>query len=472
MTGVTPASKNALVDFVGRARRAVGYLRAAPFDLVTSEGRSQERYRLIAVSGAAAITAKVAAAAAGIALVPMVVHHVGKDQFGLWMVVSSLVVWMQLADFGIANGLSNALAEAHGRDDRVSAGNYLSSALAATLALVLLCLPLLAAAYTGLQWDRILKIDDAVLAELATDALLLVGLAFVINIPLSLVSRVLVAYQRGYVASISQAAATVLSFAGMAIAVYVKAGLLWLVGIAAFAPVLVNLALWLALPRAIGHLRLGISGVTRAAVSRVAASSVPLFFFQCGALLLNQLVNVVIARTESLSVVTDYNVILRIYLFVFAIAAALSSPFYAAIREAFEKREAQWVVRAVRHSLSIRVLSTLPFALVLLVAGDLIVRLWIGKTMAAPIGFVGWACVCVSLVLAASSSLLSEVLSSLDDIWSQVGIVLLSAATVLILMTTLIPRMGVAGVFLAMAASTLYPIGWSYRRLGRKLAGA
>jgi len=187
-----------IVRLVGRARRTVGYLRTAPFDLATSEGRSQERYRLIAVSGAAAFVSKVVAAAAGIASVPMVVHHVGKDQFGLWMVVSSLVVWMQLADFGIANGLSNALAEAHGRDDREAASGYLSSALAATSVIAMLCLPLLAAAYIGLPLSRILKIEDAALSALAADALLLVGLAFVINIPLSLVGRVFTAYQRSY----------------------------------------------------------------------------------------------------------------------------------------------------------------------------------------------------------------------------------------------------------------------------------
>jgi O-antigen/teichoic acid export membrane protein len=205
--------------------------------------------------------------------------------------------------------------------------------------------------------------------------------------------------------------------------------------------------------------------ISRSAFSRVAASSVPMFLFQIGALLVNQLVNLVIARTATLALVTDYNVVLRLYIFVFAIAAGLSSPFYAAIREAHERGEARWAWKAMRYSLSVRVLATLPFAAILVAAGDLLVSWWIGASIARPIGTWGWACVSLCLLLSAISSLLSEVLQSLDDIWAQVGIVFLSAATVLGLLGVLIPGLGVPGVFLAMAASTIFPLGWSYRRL-------
>jgi O-antigen/teichoic acid export membrane protein len=471
MTSPPTVAMNAVVAHLWRrAKQSLGYLKSPPFDTSSGEGRSQERYRLIALSGATAIAARVIAAATGMASVPMVLDHIGKEQFGLWMVVSSLVVWMQVADFGIANGLSNALAEAHGRQDRAAAEGYLSSALAATMAVALLCLPLLWAGHAWVPWDRVLNITDPALGDIAADAFLVLGLGFVVNIPAALIVRVFSAYQRGYIANISQAAASILSLMILALAIRLQLGVLWLVAVASFVPVLVNLALWQALPKACAGLRVSTKSIMRTAVLRVARSSAPLFFFQCGALLVNQVVNVVVANVANLSVVADYNVILRIYLFVFSIAAALSTPFYPAIREAFEKQERSWVSRAIRRSVSIRVLATLPFVIVLLGAGDLLVEIWLGKAMAQHIGFAGWLSVCAALVLSSASSLLSEVLSSMDEIWPQIGVVFLSAATVIALMIFLVPVVGVAGVFVAMALSTLYPIGWSLQRLKKLVA--
>ena len=449
-------------------QRAINILRRTSPGMPELERRSRERYRLIALSGATAIGTKVVTALVGLATVPMVVHYVGKEQFGLWMVISSLVVWMQLADFGITNGLTNALSEAYGRDDPDAASSYLSSAFALTVILAFICLLPLAAAYLWVPWADVLSLANPELAAMANDAVLLVGLAFVINIPVSLVTRAYVAYQRTYIISISQAVSSVVSFFGMWFAVQYETNLLGLVAISVFTPVLFNFGLWLWMPSLDTALTLQRVGINRLALSRVAKSSVPLFIFQFGALLVNQLVNVFIARLANLSLVADYNMILRIYMFIFSISAALSSPFYAAIRDAFERNDIRWMTTAVRRSLVVRMLALAPFALILIFLGDRIMSVWVGVGNAIAIGVLGWVCVISSLVLASISSLLSETLSSLDDIWSQIGMVFLSAAIVIFLMYLLIPTIGVPGVFFAMAASTLIPIFWLARRLKQK----
>lgn len=455
---------------ISRVARTIRKMRKLPVNLPEGERQSLERYRFIAFSGGASLVARLVSAFVGLASVPMVVHHVGKDQFGLWMVVSSLVVWMQLADFGITNGLSNALTEAHGRDDVDAASNYLSSSLVATMLIAAIGLPLLSVGYIYVPWGEFLGISSPALLQLAGDAFLVVGLAFIANIPASLAGRAFIAYQRGYVTSFSQAIGSVLSFAGMWVAVRNGAPLLWLVAISAFSPVLVNVALWPLLKGLDPRLKFRSRGINQTALLRVANSSVPLFFFQCGALLVNQLVNVMVARLANLAVVADYNMILRIYLFAFSMAASLSSPFYAPIRSAFERNDMQWVTKAIKRSLMVRVLSLLPFVLLLIPFGDFLLRSWVGTAMAVTIGMTGWTCVGISLLLSSVSSLLSETLSSLDDIWAQIALVFLSAAIVIGVMTVLIPLLGVSGVFLAMGISTLLPIAWLAQRLSRKFS--
>jgi O-antigen/teichoic acid export membrane protein len=73
------------------------------------------------------------------------------------------------------------------------------------------------------------------------------------------------------------------------------------------------------------------------------------------------------------------------------------------------------------------------------------------------------------LLLASFSSTLGEILISLDDVWSQIIMVFISALIVLVSMIKLIPSIGVSGVFLAMALSTFVTIVWSWHKLTTKL---
>lgn len=464
MTAFPLRPMNPYGAFVQRARLALRHVRLQPFDCSTLEGRSSERYRLIALSGGTAVFSRFATALVGLVTVPMLLNYLGKDLFGIWAIVSSLVVWMQLFDFGIGNGLGNALAEAVGRGDAQAASRYLSSATIAVALISLLGLPALAVAVRTVPWADLLRIDSTKGALLA-DALIVVGAVFLLNLTASLITRVFTAHQRGYVVSLAQAAAAAVSLAALTLAVHLQLHFLWFVAILSGMPLLANIALWFALNKASSGLQLRAAWVSKAAVRRVAQSSVPLFLLQCGALLVNELVSVVIARNADLSMVADYNVVQRIYLFAFAIAAGLAAPFYPAIREAFEKGETAWVARAIRNALLMRLMILLPCAAVLMFAGDMLMHLWVGPAAAPQIGAIGWTVVSLSMMLAATSSLFGEVLSSLDDIWSQLLPVFISAATVLAAMSLLIPRFGIAGVYAAMSLSTLYAIAWSSRRL-------
>jgi O-antigen/teichoic acid export membrane protein len=402
----------------------------------------------------------------------MAVGYVGKDLFGLWMVVSSLVVWMQLAEFGVANGLSNAMSEAHGRDDVAAASASLSSALAATTAIAVGLVPILWCAALGVDWVGLLKLQRPEWSGTASQAFLVVGCAFAVNIPASLAARVYVAYQRSYISSATQILASVAMVGALWGAIRLDLGFLWLVAITAFVPVLANVLLWIGVRHLQPGLEVSPARVGRLGLSRVAESSVPLFLFQMGALLVNQFVNLVIARIGSLAMVADYNLVMRVYLLAFTAAAALSSPFYPAMREAFERQETAWVARALRHGLALRLAATAPFVLVVVPMGDWLVSWWVGQGTAQPLGMWGWTWVGLCLLMATVSSHLSEVLSSLDDIWAQVGIVFISAAIVISLLYVLVPIKGVSGVFLAMAASTILPVAWSARRLPRLLSSA
>ena len=80
-------------------------LRLKPYNTETAEGRSRERYRRIALTTVTSLIAKGATSLIALVTIPLTINYFGKEQYGLWMIVSSVVIWLQLSDFGINNGL-------------------------------------------------------------------------------------------------------------------------------------------------------------------------------------------------------------------------------------------------------------------------------------------------------------------------------------------------------------------------------
>src|SRR5436190_24204717 len=98
-------------------RKALSVLSFRAFDASTAEGRSMERYRRAALATFAAFGARGIQILTSIVTVPLTLHYLGLERYGMWMTISSTIAMFTFADLGIGNGLLNAIADAHGRRD-------------------------------------------------------------------------------------------------------------------------------------------------------------------------------------------------------------------------------------------------------------------------------------------------------------------------------------------------------------------
>src|SRR6202011_205024 len=91
----------------------------------SSADRGRERYRRVGVTASTSCIARGLAILTGFVSVPLTVNYLGAERYGVWLTISSLLVWVALTDFGLAgNALVNVLSEAAGSDDRVAARQY------------------------------------------------------------------------------------------------------------------------------------------------------------------------------------------------------------------------------------------------------------------------------------------------------------------------------------------------------------
>ena len=84
-----------------------------------SADRGRERYRRVGVTASTSYIAKALTILTSFVSVPLTVDYLGAERYGVWLTISSLLVWVALTDFGLAgNALVNVLSEAAGKDDR------------------------------------------------------------------------------------------------------------------------------------------------------------------------------------------------------------------------------------------------------------------------------------------------------------------------------------------------------------------
>src|SRR5215471_13507019 len=147
----------------------------------------RERYRRAGVTASASYIAKALTVLTGFVSVPLTINYLGAERYGVWLTISSLLLWVALTDFGLAgNALVNVLSEAAGKDDRDAARHYTASAFWALVAIGLAVGIVLIAAFRSIPWRAVFRVSDATSTqELATTCALVLAL-FAINLPLSL----------------------------------------------------------------------------------------------------------------------------------------------------------------------------------------------------------------------------------------------------------------------------------------------
>ena len=183
-------------------------------DVLTPEGRAQERQRRIALSALASALAKAISVSTALISVPLTLNYLGAERYGMWMTMSSLIAMLSFADLGIGNGLLTSVASAHGRDDRGEIQSYVSSAYFILSVIAIATLGLFFLCYPFVDWFRIFNVNTALAQREAAPTVAVFFTCFALSIPISIVQRVQIGLQRGFMASLWQCSASLTALVG------------------------------------------------------------------------------------------------------------------------------------------------------------------------------------------------------------------------------------------------------------------
>ena len=465
----------ALATWPTAARQRLRWLRLTPFDAATAEGRSSERHRLIALSAAAAALSKVLGVASALLSIPLALSYLGTERFGIWSTLSTLVITLQFADLGIGNGLINSVSEAHGKGDRAAIRGYLSSGLAVLAGIALLLLLLLPAGVAFLPWASLFQLQETLAVEEVGAAMAVFVVCIALALPLGLVQRVQIGLQRGFVASLWQCVANLLSLGAIWGATQLQLGLPWLVLALLGAPLLTALfnGLWFF---AVTERKLLPSArhVNRPAVKRLLSTGSDFLVLQLAVAVVLYSDSIVIAYVLGAGQVAAYAVPEKLFSIVSVLLATALSPLWPAYGEAIARGDMAWVTRTLKRSLVLAVVGASCASALLILAGPWLIGHWVSGRVEVHHGLLlmlgAWKVIeCAGLAL-------SMFLNGAGVLRLQVYSAGLMVVAAVLLKPELVRSVGVAGAPLATAliylALTLLPFMLLLPGIVRRLKAA
>ena len=87
----------------------------------------ERRSRTVFYNVANSFIVKIFSTIITLSLVPVSLHYIDKEAYGVWLTLASVITWITLFDLGLSNGLTNKLSEAFAKDDINLAKTYIST---------------------------------------------------------------------------------------------------------------------------------------------------------------------------------------------------------------------------------------------------------------------------------------------------------------------------------------------------------
>jgi O-antigen/teichoic acid export membrane protein len=364
---------------IDRYRRVRRLLRLTPFDTATEDGRSDERHRNLILSASAAAIAKVAMALITMLTIPMTLRYLGAERFGVWMTITSFVLFLSFTDFGIGNGLVTALSQASGRNDRREMRELISSGFLASLAIAIFLFVGFALAYAQVPWAAFLNVHGASEAAEVGPSIYVLLACLAVSMPAGLATRVQGALQRGFAASLVQIAAATLSLLGLVTAIHLDASLPWLVGAFLSGGVLaqvVNSFLLFGLWRP--DLRPSFAFLSERSIRRLVHLGLLFFLLQLSLAIGIWSDNIIIARTLGPAAIPDYSITSKLFGFITTVVAISVAPLWPAFGEAQARGDRAWSRRTLIRSMSLSTGLAVLCALALAALLGPILDIWVG----------------------------------------------------------------------------------------------
>lgn len=340
---------------------------------------SQQRSSLLQKNIIASFLIKGWSAIIVLLMVPATLHCLGEYKNGIWLTISSMLIWIDNMDIGLGNGLRNKVAEYVARGEYERTRSLISSTFAMLtciiipVLLVLLLLILIGDPYQlfNASPSRVSHLDQVLMVTVT-----LVCTSFIFK----LIGNFYMGLQLPAVSNLLIALGQTLALAGTYLVLWSGShSLMHIALVNTAAPLLVYL---LAFPYTFLYkypqLRPSFGLINLQEAKAVINMGVQFFIMQVSGVILFMTSNLLISNLFSPEMVTPYQITYRYFSILLVIFTVVCMPFWNATTDAYQRNDMEWIRNATRK-LRLMTIGFLVCLGLMILLSDTIYAVWIDR---------------------------------------------------------------------------------------------
>lgn len=317
-------------------------------------------------------------------MVPLTLECLGSYRNGVWLTISSMLVWIDQMDIGLGSGLRNRLAACKAHGDNQASREAVSSTMAMLVCIVIPIFLVLAAlvwfgdvyGFLNVELDRIPDLRVALLCAVS-----LVCCTFV----LKFIGNVYMGMQLPAASNFIMALGQTLALAATWL-LYTTghADFLPIVAVNTAAPLLVYLVAYpYTFYLRFSELRPSWHSINLRAALQLGNLGIKFFWLQIASIIQFMTANILISNFFTPEMVTPYQIAYRYMSLVVVFFTVICMPFWNATTDAYERHDMGWIEKASRK---MNLLTLMIFLLLVLMTAlsPLVYQLWIGDKCDVP----------------------------------------------------------------------------------------
>ena len=390
-------------------------------------------------------------------LVPITLGYLSEELYGVWITLSSIIIWISFFDIGLTLGLKNKLAEALAVGDR-ALGKKLVSTTYATLICIFIPLCILGQfIIPQIDWCNILNIP-IIYKNDVVNALKVIFGCVCIQMIFNAISSILAAYQKVALSSIFTPIGNLISLIVIFfLTKYTQPSLINLVLSVSYIPLLVliigNIIYF---SGQLKDVRPSFKSISFPLVRQIFSLGIGFFFLSVQYVVIFQSTNLLISYISSPIYVTQYSIAYRYLSVTLMLFGLVVNPFWPAFTDAYTKKDFNWMNRMYHKLIRFYYLSVFGLIIMLLLS-PLAYKIWIGDATTIPFSMT--LVVSIYLGINTWNTFQSNLLNGIGAIKTQVVVSLFGLILYIPLAIILGKQYGAIGIVIAISIiSFIYSI--------------
>lgn len=385
-------------------------------------------------------------------IVPVTLHYLDNEIYGIWMTITSILMWFSFFDVGLGNGMRNYMTQAISANNYNTARAYLSTTLC-VLTLIAIGIGLLCIPFLFLNFNKIFN-TYALPNEILRNALIIAVLFTLANFVAKNIGFVFIALQKYGLNDVLTTAGSVLGLITVFILTKTtKSNLLYVVTAFTLSPVVVYIIAAIPIFHKYKQLRPSWRYYDKQLLKNIVSKGLGFFAIQItSCLVIFGGSNVIISHFCGPASVTVYNIAYKLFNLLAIAYTVIISPMWNAYTDAQVRGDYPWIKSTFHKAIKFWFLSILGGLALLLICNQFY-KIWVGGSVIVPIQIS--AAVLLYISAFNFNNCVTYLLNGLNKIAVQIMTSVTGTILYLLFIALFGGEIGMLGIILSMAVCYL-----------------